>query len=347
MKRILAILIIGIVFYSCKGNQKEKENVLVVVSYGGSFQEAQRKAYFEPFEKETGIKVIEANWTGSGEYAKLKAMVQTENVSWDVVTVAEASIVERGVRDNILEKISFENIDNSLFYPESNTDHSVSFDFYSTVLAHRSDTYSEQDAPKNWKDFWDLEKYPGKRSLRRNPRTTLEFALLADGVEIDKLYPLDLDRAFKSLDKVKDQIIWWDSGHQPVQLLANKEVVMASAFNGRIWNARTKDGIPVVLSWDQGCLDIDAWIIPKGAKNYDNAMKLIEFTSRPEVQIDFTNYISYSPTIIEAYDELSDEAKKVLPTSPENYKLHFFFNAKWWVENEKEIEQRWNQWLLE
>ncbi len=348
IKVILLILSLLTLFslFSCNDDKTNKVKELVVCSYGGSFQEAQRKAFFKPFEEETGIKIREASW--SGEYAKIKAMVESKNVIWDLVTAAESSIIQRGIHEGILEKISYKNIDKSRFIPESITEYSVGFDYYSTVLSYSLIDYPIGSAhPTSWKDFWDIKKFPGARCLRNDPRTTLEFALLADGVPMDQLYPLDLDRAFKSLDKIKNNVsVWWVSGHQPAQLLADKEVKMVSAFNGRIWSAAQNDKIPVNVEWNQGCLDVDAWIIPKGAKNYDEAIKLIEYTSRPEVQIELTKYISYSPTLPKAFDKLDKSVHSVLPTSPENKDKQFFFNGKWWAENESHVNERWNEWLL-
>lgn len=338
----LSTLTIVIFFVDCSG---PKQDELVVCSYGGSFQEAQRKAFFEPFEKETGIKIIEANW--SGEYAKLKAMVESGNVTWDLVTVAENSIIERGIVDDILDTIDFSNINKEIFYDGALTKYSVGFDFFSTVMAYNSDAFSAENTPLSWKDFWNIEKFPGSRCLRKDPRTTLEFALLADGVNKDSLYPLDLDRAFRSLDKIKKHIkVWWTSGSQPAQLLVDKEVSIATAFNGRIWTAATKDKKPLKVVWSGGALDVDSWVIPKNSKNYQNAMKLIEYTCRPEVQKELTKYISYGPTIISAHDKLSPTVLNDLPTSSDNIKQQFLFNAKWWAMNEKEIEEKWNIWLI-
>jgi len=338
---LLIVLFIG----SCNNNEKTgQKGQVVVCSYGGSYQEAQRKAFFEPFEKETGIKVIEANW--SGEYAKIKAMVSAKNVQWDLVTSAEASDVIRGANDGILEKLDFSKMDKSTFLPGALSDYSQGIDYFSTALAYRTDVFKNDNYPKNWKDFWDLKKYPGKRSLRKDPRTTLEIALLADGVDMKSLYPLDLGRAFKSLDKIKNNIVWWTTGSQPVEFLSSKEVTMSSVFNGRVWAAVKKDHLPLQVEWNQGILDLDRWIIPKGAKNLENAMKLIEYSSRPEVQDRMLQYINYGPTIKKAYDHLSQQERVILPTSPENYSKQVLFDGGWWAKNEQKVLEQWNEWLL-
>lgn len=319
---------------------------LVVCSYGGAFQEAQRKAFFEPFERETGIKIKEAQW--SGEYAKLKAMVDAGQPTWDLVTAAEASIIARGARDGILERIDYTGIDKSKFYPEALTDYSVGFCFFSSALAYNAADYPAGTVrPQGWKDFWDTQRFPGRRSLRNDPRTTLEFALLADGVPKEQLYPLDIDRAFRSLDKIRKNVnVWWTTGSQPAQLLANGEVQLVSAFNGRISSAAEQGKIPLTVSWLGGGLDRDSWIIPKGARNREAALALIRYTARPDVQIALTRHIAYGPTMPEAYEKLTASERAQLPSSPENRALQFVFNGDWWAENESVVLERWNKWQL-
>lgn len=338
------LLLAVVLAVSCKAPTAQESGAreLVVVSYGGSFQEAQRKAFFEPFEKETGIKIKEAQW--SGEYGKLKAMVAAGQPTWDLVTAAEASIIARGAKEGILERIDYTGIDKSKFYPEALTDYSVGICFFSTAMA-----YNTRDGvrPRNWAEFWDTQRFPGRRSLRNDPRTTLEFALLADGVPKENLYPLDVDRAFRSLDKIRSAVgVWWTTGSQPPQLLADGEVKFASAFNGRIWTAAVRDNLPLAVEWNGGALDTDSWIIPKGARNREAALSLIRYTSRPEAQIALTRYISYGPTLREAYARLTPEQRSVLPSSPENRVHQFVFNGSWWAENESAVLERWTKWQV-
>lgn len=327
-------------------SEKAAPRELVVVSYGGAFQEAQRKAFYEPFEKKTGIKIKEAQW--SGEYAKLKAMVDAGQPTWDLVTAAESSIIARGVADGILEPIDYTGIDKSKFFHGALTDHSFGFDFFSTALAYNQSDYpNDANRPKSWQDFWNTAKFPGRRSLRNDPRTTLEFALIADGVPHDKLYPLDVDRAFRSLDKIRKNVdVWWTTGSQPAQLLSNGEVKLTSAFNGRVTAAAEQTKLPLRVEWNGGALDTDSWIIPKGARNRDAALALIRYTARPDVQVALTRYIAYGPTIREAYEGLPAATRAELPSSPENKSRQFTFNGAWWAEHESEVLERWNQWQL-
>jgi putative spermidine/putrescine transport system substrate-binding protein len=276
-------------------------------------------------------------------------MVQSGSTEWDLVTTAESSLIHRGIKEGLLEKIDYSAIDKSRFYPDTLTDYSVGFDYFATVIAYNKKAFADgAPHPQSWAEFWDTKKFPGPRSLRKDPRTTLEFALLADGVPIDHLYPLDVERALRSLKKISPSItVWWTTGQQPAQLLSSGEVSLTSAFNGRIWVAAVHDGAPVDVEWNQGALDTDSWVIPKGTKHYQEAMELIKYTCRPNVQIELTKYINYAPTMPEAYQSLDPKARAVLATSPENRPKQFIYNALWWADNEATVIERWNKWLLE
>jgi len=213
------------------------DHSLTVCSFGGTFQESQRKAFFEPFAKSAGISVNEASY--SGEYSKIRAMVQARSVAWDVVDVEDPNLV-LGASEGMYEAIDYGVVDKTPLMPGTAQPCGVVTNIYSTVLAYDTQVYPDPaKRPKTWQDFWDVNKFPGPRALRRSPRGTLEFALLADGVPPESLYPLDVQRALRNLDKLKPHItVWWESGQQPVQLLASREVVMSSAWSGRIWNAK-------------------------------------------------------------------------------------------------------------
>lgn len=340
---VVAAALCGII--SCNP-KPEPEGEIVVCSYGGSFQEAQRKAYFKTFERETGIRVKEASY--SGEYGKIKAMVETEQVSWDVVD-AETPLLLRASRDGMLELIDYDVVDTTKLLPDAIHPYGVATDFFSTVLAYSTKVYSQDsDAPKSWEDFWDVKTFPGPRALRRDPRSTLEIALMADGVPMHELYPLDVERAFASLDRIKEHIrVWWSAGHQPAQLLADGEVVMTSAWSGRIWTAVKFDKQPLRFEWNQGIADPEWWVVPKGARNKKLAMKFIAFASQAKYQSLFTEYIAYGPTNTEAFAHISPSLARDLSTYPANFSKQIVIDANWWAANEAEVLERWNRWLLQ
>ena len=208
---------------SASGQSKQ----LVVCSWGGAYQEAQRKTMFQPFEKETGIKIVEASPT---DYGKLKAMVQSGNVEWDLVDVGDLNVIA-GMKDNLLEPLDYQTIDTKGVFPQVVHKYGIGTIYYSTVLAYSTKKYAKGDHPKTWAQFWDAKAFPGPRTMRDNPADNLEFALLADDVPIDKIYPLDVERAFKSMDRIKKDVnVWWTTGAQPAQLLSDGEVELATSL---------------------------------------------------------------------------------------------------------------------
>jgi putative spermidine/putrescine transport system substrate-binding protein len=317
---------------------------LVIASYGGAYQDSQRKAYFDAFAKQFNVTIVEE--THSGELAKIRAMVESGNVNWDVVDV-ETHMVFRGADLNLYEPIDYNVVDKTKLLPEAIHPNGVGTMYWSTVIAYNTQVFPpDKPRPTTWAEFWDIKKFPGPRCLRKNPVSTLEFALLADGVKPENLYPLDVDRAFRSLDKIKDSVkVWWETGSQPPQLLANKDVVLSSVFSGRI-AAAAKEGQPLAFEWNQGMLDLDWWVIPRGTKNKDLAMKFIAFASSAQQQALQTNYIPYGPVNTEAFSLIPTAVRPELPTNPENKSKQFVVNAKWWAEHEKEIQERWEAWLL-
>ena len=195
----------------------------------------------------------------------------------------------------------------------------VGFFVWSTVLAYNADKL--KTAPTSWADFWDTQKFPGKRGLRKGAKYTLEFALMADGVAPKDVYKVlgtkeGQDRAFKKLDQIKPSIQWWEAGAQPPQYLASGDVVMSSAYNGRIAAVQKESNLKVV--WNGGIYDFDAWAIPKGAKDTDLAKKFIAFSVQPEQQKTYSENIAYGPANTKAVSLLSDTVKKDMPTTPEN-----------------------------
>jgi len=341
------ITILFLIISGCKKGEDEtgaERPVLVIASYGGTYQEAQRKAFFELFAEQYNLTIKEESH--SGDLAKIKAMVESGNVIWDIIDV-ESHMVLRGVQQNLYEKIDYTQIPKNELIPEAIHEYGVATCFWSTVLAYNTNHFSNKNShPESWAEFWDVNKFPGPRSLRKSPISTLEFALLADGVNKDNLYPLDIDRAFRSLDKIKDHItVWWEAGEQPAQLLASGEVVLTSAWNGRTYNAR-KEGKPTQEIWDEGLIDADWWVIPRGAKNKDLAMKFIAFASQADPQAQFPKYIPYGPVNKNAVAKISQEILKDLPTSPENLDKQVFKNSEWWDDNLADVQERWNKWLL-
>ncbi len=315
---------------------------LVVCSWGGAYQEAQRKAMFQPFEKETGIKITEASPT---DYGKLKAMVQSGNVEWDLVDVGDLNVIA-GAKDNLLEPLDYQLIDTREVFPQVVHKYGIGTIYYSTILAYSTKKYPGGDHPKTWAEFWDVKRFPGPRSMRNNPLDNLEFALLADGVSLDKVYPLDVERAFRSMDRIKKHVnVWWTTGAQPAQLLADGEVELATSWSGRII-AIQRQGARAAIEWNQGKLQWDSWVIPRGTRNKDGAMKFIAWATQPKPQAAIANEIPYGPVNRKAFDFINPQAAKEMPTAPENAKRQLMVDTVWWGEHRNALVERWNAWLL-
>jgi putative spermidine/putrescine transport system substrate-binding protein len=316
---------------------------ITVADPGGPFGPAFRKAFYDPFEKATGIRVV--NVAREAEpTAQFKAIVETKSYTWDVCTLT-LSARDILAKQNLLEPIGFTRAEAPGLMPEAITEYWMGTDVYSSVFAYRNDRFKD-NAPKSWADFWNVEKFPGRRSLRKNPIDTLEQALLADGVSIDQLYPLDIERAFKSLDRIKQHIdVWWTGGAQSTQILQSGEVDLTTGWNARL-QAAIDGGAPATIVWEQGLYSIEGWAIPKGCPRADAAKQFIKFCSAADRQAVFTETLAYGPTNLEAYKSISPERAKVLSTSPDNLKKMRVANENWWSENRAAASERFNSWLL-
>lgn len=278
------------------------------VGFGGTFQDAERASWLEPFAKETGIEVHEDQPI---DIAKLKAMQESGNVTWDVISTSDS----QGYDDaETLERIDCAVVDCRGFV-EGVDFNGYRMPYYTWAVALAYNTDKLKEAPQGWADFFDTERFPGKRALwSQVTGDTLEVALIADGVKPEELYPLDVDRALKKLGTIKDDIIWFETGDECRQLLASGEAVMGNCWNGRIYDAQ-REGEPVGIQWNQCFQLLGALGVPKGAKNPENAMKLIAHMTSPENNAQLTNHISYGPTKEAALRSVNPEIADALPTS--------------------------------
>jgi len=320
-----------------------KGETLRVCSYGGSYQESQTKAFFAPFADKFGVKIIEAS---GADIAKVKAQVDTKAYEWDVVDL-ETRHVARGELENLLEPIDtnvvkLEGIDKKAIRKAA-----IGNIFWTTSLAYNKEALGGKKAAGSWADFWDVKNFPGPRALQDQAPFNLEFALLADGVPMDKIYPIDVPRAFKKMDEIKEHItVWWQNGAQHIQLLTDAEAHYSSAWNGRVNVAQGK-GVPLEIVWEGGCLDLDWWCIPRGNPNKELAMKFIDFALSAERQGEqFEKWIAYGPTNLGAFKYISEERAKQLPSYPENLKKQFAHDADFWGPNLAPLTEKWKTWMI-
>ena len=321
---------------------------LTVVSWGGSYQDAQKEVYFRPFAQTVGIPMNDEAWDGG--VGVLRAKVEGGALNWDVVEV-ESEELALGCEEGLYEKIDYTKIGGAASYiPEAVNDCGVGAIVYDFVLAYDGDKL--KDGPQSWADFWDLKKFPGLRALRQGPKTTLEIALMADGVAPKDVYAVlatdaGVDRAFAKLKAIRGSLIFWKAGAQPPQLLASGEVVMTSAYNGRITAANDRDHKNFQMSWNGALFTLDSWVILKGSPNMDAALKFLEFVGRPERQRLLPNYIAYGVTSKAAMPLIDPKLVARLPTAPENMARAVQISDAFWAENLDRLTERFNAWIAE
>ena len=320
---------------------------ITVVNFGGANGNAQKKAYFEPYEKATGNKIVGVEY--NGEQAKIKAMVETKNVTWDVVEV-ESPDVTRGCDEGLFEKLDYSKIGNKAdFTPAAVHECGIGVFVWSTVMAYNADKI--KNAPTTWADFWDVKKYPGKRGMRKGARYNLEFALMADGVAVQDVYKVlatkdGAERAFKKMTELKPNIQWWEAGAQPPQFLVAGDVALTTVYNGRI-DAAQREGKNLGITWTGGIYDLDYWVMPKGGKNRDAALKFISMASGAAEQSEYAKLISYGPTNTKALAKLDKSVLDKLPTSAANSKTALQFNVSFWADQGEALEKRFAAWAAQ
>ena len=322
---------------------------VTIASWGGSYQEAQSKALFEPAEIATGIEVKQETYGGMSD---VRLQVSSGQVTLDIVASGSGSAARAGA-EGLLEELDYDIIDVSTFYPTLKSKYCVGGDVFSTVYAWNTDTFGDA-GPQNWADFFDVEKFPGKRAYRGKVAGALEPAILADGVAPEDVYKVldseeGIERALNKIRELKPHIdVFWTSGAQHAQLMKDGEVDMTTGWNGRFDNAK-KDGAKVAYSFNQALLDYDCFAIPLGAPNKDTAMMFLAEISKAEYQDDLPKYITYGPTNKAAYDTgVIDAATAAsLPSSPANAALQVPVSLEWYAKWETAAAEMYQEMLTE
>ena len=320
---------------------------VVIRTIGGSYEEATVKSIFEPFTKATGIEVVKVPAT----LGKVLAMHEAGNMELDVMDAGELGVLslsQKGALDKINYK-SWKMTNPDDMDPAVKRDDMMADIYFSSVLGYNTQAFPTGKQPRHWAEFWDIKKFAGPRMLAdiASGAIDLEFALLADGVAKDKLYPIDVNRAFKALDRVRPSIRkFWDTGALSAQMLADKEVVLGSIWNGRLQAAADK-GAPLAIEWNEAMLQSQYWAPMKGSRNAENAQRFIDFACQPELQANLAKMIPYGPTNRQAFKSIPASLAAQLPSSPENRQKAFVQNGKWWADNRPMVSERWSQWLLQ
>ncbi len=309
---------------------------------GGAMTSHLRRIFFNDFEKDTGIQIVQ---TSPVDFAKLRAMVEAGNPEWTVTEIGSQDSIRAG-KMGLIEPIDPAIVDRSDFPPQARSPSVFASSLYSTILAYDSEEFKGGKQPKGWAEFWDVKRFPGPRSLRNHPVDNLEFGLLADGVPAEKLYPIDMDRAFRKLDEIKPHIsVWWTTGAQPAQLLLDKEVVLATGWNGRFFDLMQKKA-PIGLEWTEGALKQGTFVIPKGAKNAYWGQKLLAMFTDPKREAQYAEALAYPGLNKNCAKYIDAAVLPFMPNAPENIEKQYWTNDEWWSDNGSTAIERWNAWLL-
>jgi putative spermidine/putrescine transport system substrate-binding protein len=313
---------------------------------GGPFTAGWGEAFYQPFFKETGIQVIGVT-SGADPSAEIRTMVETKNYTWNMAGGFSLSTLNLLVAGGYIEKHGLDDDDKVKQLPAAfRNPYGVGSDIYATAIGYRSDRISPDKAPKTWADYWNVETFKGRRGLRRHPFDLVEEALLADGVPPDKLYPCDLDRAFRAMDRIKAHIAgWFTSGAQATQLITSNEVDLLPVWTTRLMAANGA-GVPIAIEWQDNLWDLDVWAILKGTPNADLCREFIRFTCDPQRQAIWTKHVRNGPVHPRAFEYISEDIAKTLPTYPQNLAKGIQIDNVYWAQNKEKAIERFNAWIL-
>jgi putative spermidine/putrescine transport system substrate-binding protein len=336
------------------------EDTMTIVSWGGAYTKSQIGAYHDPWTAKTGTKFLHEDKAGTG-LAGLRSQVEANNVTWDLVDMLEGDAMI-ACDEGLVEEIDYDEI---LAAAPDGTPASKDFlgglngcfipqIYYATLFAYNDELFTGEK-PSTINDVFDLKKFPGKRSLQKIPAGNLEWALMADGVATKDIYDVlstdeGVTRAFKKLDTIKDSVVWWEAGAQPPQLLSDKEVSIASGYNGRFFGAQVTEKQPFTLIWDGQLAEIDGWAVPKG-KLTPKMKEYLKFATDTQRLADQSKFISYGPArrssaaLVGMHKATGIDMKPHMPTSPENFTNPIIKNAEWWANNNDDMNERFNAWL--
>lgn len=336
---------------------------ITVVSYGGAYTVSQQKAYGESWEKKTGKKI---HWVDfNGGLGEIRAQVEAGKILWDVLDVfphqaligCDEGLFEKLPRDKFTPAPDGTPMEMELVVPLPN-DCVVPNIIWSWV-AFYDKTRFPGEKPKTIADFFDLDRFPGKRGISAFPQGNIEIALVADGVDPKKVYevmdtPEGIDRAFAKLDTIRDHAVFWSSGAEPVEFVKSGEVVMAIAYNGRVGDAIIGMGEPLVYIWDGQVLDVEWFVMAKGSTNFDEALDYLIHASAPEQQAAQAKWITYGPmrrsglAIIAANEPWYNTGANVMPHMPDRAEVMprtVVADPKWWADRGADATERFKAWM--
>ncbi|WP_375264064.1 extracellular solute-binding protein [Palleronia sp.] len=343
---------------------------MTIVSWGGAYQDSQLKAYVEPYLEMNPDVSVTWDESSAEAVAQLRAMNEANNLTWDLVDVTAADamrLCDEGLAMEVdIDDIAAPAPDGTEASEDFGEEMLVSDCFipqiaYSYTFGYRTDVEEWGDeVPTEICDIFDLETFPGQRSLEKRPINNLEWALMCDGVPQDEIYETletdeGVDRALAKLDTIKDQTVWWTSGADTPQLLADGEVVFGSSYNGRLFSLIVEQDQPVAMMWDAQSYDLDGWVIPEGlTEEEENRVRdFLWFATDTQRLADQAKYISYGPArassapMVGEHAELGVDMAPHMPTNPDNASNAFVQNYEWWADYRDDLDSRFQSWLAQ
>lgn len=338
----------------------DEAQALTVTTWGGAYESSQREAYFDRFARETGVELRLKAYKGGVE--PLREQDLADGAAWDVLDMTEPDALaacEAGLLAPFDPRLLSPAPDGTParedFLSGAFLECGVVHIFYATVIAYDNRAFPGEK-PHTISDLFDIERFPGKRALRREPIALLEWALLSYGIPISQIYDLlsterGLRLAFRKLDRIRDQIVWWEDGSEPAELLKRGEVVLASGFNGRFFNARVNEHVPITVVWDGQVLDSSVWVISRSSPRRTLAERFIRFATTAESMAGLARLIPYGPTRQSAmrriglHSESNVPMLHHMPTSANNLQRAIRADSLWYARTNA-VRQRWfDDWL--
>jgi putative spermidine/putrescine transport system substrate-binding protein len=318
---------------------------VTIFGFGGEWKKAVLKSFGEPFTHKTGVAVA---YQEPYSFAKLRAMHEAGAMQIDVAPI-EGEAIAQAERMKLVMPLDFNVIDRSALDPRQlRHGNAIGTHTLSYLVCYNKKTWPGEHHPASWADFWDVDKFPGRRALRTDQLWTIEAALKADGVKDSEFYPIDLDRAFRSLDRIKPHIkTWWSDNSLSQQLMEQEEVDLIGMMNGRATESIRDHHAPFEMVWNEAICEggSQGWIATVGCPNPQGAMKFLDVVGRAEYQAMFARLIYYGPQNPKAYDLLEPDIARLLPTYPANEKLAHVVDFSWWADHLPAVQRRFQLWL--
>jgi putative spermidine/putrescine transport system substrate-binding protein len=318
---------------------------LPVRTPGGSFDEIKREHVYEPFRKATGIEIVPVAAT----VAKVLAMHRAGQMEVDLIDTGDDTLLELHLAGALMpiDYSAFKLTNPDDLDPAVKRKEQVGNFVYAMITGFRTDTYPKGKEPKTWAEFWDIKAFPGPRTMpdMASGSPNLEFALIADGVAQDKVYPIDVDRAFKAMSRVRPAVTkFWDTGALSTQMLTDKEVVLATLWSTRLGVAIDK-GAPLGAQWNQNMVLVQSYGIPVGSRNVKAAQQFIDFSLQPDIQANWMRAYKAVPANKKAYAATAPELVNPQTNQPWT-QSGFNRDIEWWAANRNRVNTAWSKWIV-